>query len=137
LVLGHQLNHQEAVGCSDFGDVMPWPAWLDLIPVSMDWPLSRVTSVQRHAAAQGRSIGMTAAMAALRYAFATREGVIPRTSLPWAAIGLDLITLRVFKAAVEERSLARAAEREHLALSALSRGVVAWIRPVALQARPT
>jgi DNA-binding transcriptional LysR family regulator len=48
---------------------------------------------------------------------------IPRTSLPWAALGLDLITLRVFKAAVEERSLARAAERERLALSALSRRI--------------
>ena len=66
---------------------------------------------------------MTAAMAALRYAIVTREGGIPRTPLPWAAIGLDLVTLRVFKAAVEERSLARAAEREHLALSALSRRI--------------
>ena len=28
------------------------------------------------------------------------EGVIPRTSLHWAALGLDLVTLRVFKAAV-------------------------------------
>jgi DNA-binding transcriptional LysR family regulator len=36
---------------------------------------------------------------------------------------LDLVTLRVFKAAVEERSLARAAERERLALSALSRRI--------------
>jgi DNA-binding transcriptional LysR family regulator len=43
--------------------------------------------------------------------------------LPWATLGLDLVTLRVFKAAVEERSLARAAEREHLALSALSRRI--------------
>jgi DNA-binding transcriptional LysR family regulator len=48
---------------------------------------------------------------------------IPRTSVPWAALGLDLVTLRVFKAAVEERSLARAAERERLALSALSRRI--------------
>jgi DNA-binding transcriptional LysR family regulator len=46
-----------------------------------------------------------------------------RTPLPWAALGLDLVTLRVFKAAVEERSLARAAERERLALSALSRRI--------------
>src|SRR3954452_3509199 len=53
----------------------------------------------------------------------SREGVIPRTPLPWAALGLDLVTLRIFKAAVEERSLARAAEREHLALSALSRRI--------------
>ncbi len=43
--------------------------------------------------------------------------------MPWAALGLDLVTLRVFKAAVEERSLARAAERERLALSALSRRI--------------
>jgi DNA-binding transcriptional LysR family regulator len=48
---------------------------------------------------------------------------MPRTPLPWAALGLDLVTLRVFKAAVEERSLARAAERERLALSALSRRI--------------
>ncbi|WP_158292348.1 LysR family transcriptional regulator [Paracraurococcus ruber] len=48
---------------------------------------------------------------------------MPRTPLSWSALGLDLVTLRVFKAAVEERSLARAAEREHLALSALSRRI--------------
>ena len=54
---------------------------------------------------------------------APREGAIPRTPLPWAALGLDLVTLRVFKAAVEERSLARAADRERLALSALSRRI--------------
>lgn len=46
-----------------------------------------------------------------------------RTQLPWSALGFDLVTLRVFKAAVEERSLARAAERERLALSALSRRI--------------
>ena len=39
----------------------------------------------------------------------------------WATQGLDLVSLRMFRAAVEERSLARAAEREHLALAALSR----------------
>src|SRR4051812_39096145 len=101
---------------------MPWQAWLDCIPGSPKRPLSKATNVRRHAGGQGRS-GMTAAMAALRYAIVTWEGIIPRTSLPWAAIGLDLVTLRVFKAAVEERSLARAAEREHLALSALSRRI--------------
>lgn len=54
-----------------------------------------------------------------------QQGVIAisRAPLPWAALGLDLVTLRVFKAAVEERSLARAAERERLALSALSRRI--------------
>jgi DNA-binding transcriptional LysR family regulator len=36
-------------------------------------------------------------------------------------LGLDLVTLRIFKAAVEERSLVRVAERERLALSAVSR----------------
>ncbi|WP_431304440.1 LysR family transcriptional regulator [Sediminicoccus sp. BL-A-41-H5] len=41
----------------------------------------------------------------------------------WASLGLDLVTLRVFAAAVEERSLARAAEREHLAPSAVSRRI--------------
>lgn len=38
-------------------------------------------------------------------------------------MGLDLVTLRVFKAAVEEQSLVRAAEREHLALSSISRRI--------------
>jgi DNA-binding transcriptional LysR family regulator len=38
-------------------------------------------------------------------------------------MGLDLVTLRVFKAAVEEQSLVRAAEREHLALSSVSRRI--------------
>lgn len=41
----------------------------------------------------------------------------------WAALGLDLVTLRVFAAAAEERSLARAAEREHIAQSAVSRRI--------------
>jgi DNA-binding transcriptional LysR family regulator len=41
----------------------------------------------------------------------------------WSSFGLDLVTFRVFVAAVEERSLARAAAREHLALSALSRRI--------------
>src|SRR5215210_2136585 len=63
------------------------------------------------------------APAGLGCASAPREGAMPRTPLPWAALGLDLVTLRVFKAAVEERSLARAAERERLALSALSRRI--------------
>jgi DNA-binding transcriptional LysR family regulator len=38
----------------------------------------------------------------------------------WSAIGLDFVSLRVFKATAEERSLAGAAERERLALSAVS-----------------
>ena len=41
----------------------------------------------------------------------------------WAALGLDLVTLRIFAAAAEERSLARAAEREHIAQSAVSRRI--------------
>ena len=41
----------------------------------------------------------------------------------WASLGLDLVTLRVFAAAAEERSLAKAAEREHLAPSAVSRRI--------------
>jgi DNA-binding transcriptional LysR family regulator len=48
---------------------------------------------------------------------------MPRTPLPWHALGLDLVTLRVLKAAAEERSLAGAAERERLALSAVSRRI--------------
>jgi DNA-binding transcriptional LysR family regulator len=46
-----------------------------------------------------------------------------RQNVPWAGLGLDLVTLRLFKAAVEERSFVRAAEREHLALSAVSRRI--------------
>ena len=46
-----------------------------------------------------------------------------RTPLHWSAIGLDFVSLRVFKAAAEERSLAGAAEREQLALSAVSRRI--------------
>lgn len=46
-----------------------------------------------------------------------------RTPLHWSAVGLDLVSLRVFKAAAEERSLAGAAERERLALSAVSRRI--------------
>lgn len=41
----------------------------------------------------------------------------------WATLGLDLVTLRIFVAAAEERSLARAAEREHIAQSAVSRRI--------------
>jgi DNA-binding transcriptional LysR family regulator len=41
----------------------------------------------------------------------------------WATLGLDLVTLRIFAAAAEERSLARAAEREHIAQSAVSRRI--------------
>lgn len=41
----------------------------------------------------------------------------------WSAIGLDFVSLRLFKAAAEEGSLAGAAERERLALSAVSRRI--------------
>nr|WP_159014154.1 LysR family transcriptional regulator [Acidisoma sp. S159] len=47
----------------------------------------------------------------------------PRRAGSWSGLGLDLVTLRLFKAAVEERSLVRAGEREHLALSAVSRRI--------------
>jgi len=42
---------------------------------------------------------------------------------PWGFLGLDLVTLRVFAATAEEGSLARAAEREVIALSAISRRI--------------
>lgn len=41
----------------------------------------------------------------------------------WRSLGLDFVTLRVFKAAVEEQSFVGAAEREHLAASAISRRI--------------
>jgi DNA-binding transcriptional LysR family regulator len=41
----------------------------------------------------------------------------------WTHLGLDLVSLRVFAAAAEENNLARAAEREHIALSAASRRI--------------
>ena len=44
---------------------------------------------------------------------------------PWRRFGLDLVTLRVFAATTEEGSLARAAERESIALSAISRRISA------------
>lgn len=44
-------------------------------------------------------------------------------SRSWKSLGLDIVTLRVYAAAVEERSLAGAAAREHLALSAVSRRI--------------
>ncbi len=37
--------------------------------------------------------------------------------------GLDITTLRLFLAAVEEGNLAKAAEREHIAISAISRRI--------------
>jgi DNA-binding transcriptional LysR family regulator len=46
-----------------------------------------------------------------------------RRKLNWAGLGLDLITLRIFVAAVEERSYVRAAERENIAVSAVSRRI--------------
>jgi DNA-binding transcriptional LysR family regulator len=41
----------------------------------------------------------------------------------WTSLGLDLVSLRIFMAAAEENNLARAAEREHIALSAASRRI--------------
>ncbi len=41
----------------------------------------------------------------------------------WTSLGLDLVSLRIFVAAAEENNLARAAEREHIALSAASRRI--------------
>lgn len=41
----------------------------------------------------------------------------------WRNLGLDFVTLRVFRAAVEEQSFVKAAEREHLAPSAISRRI--------------
>jgi DNA-binding transcriptional LysR family regulator len=41
----------------------------------------------------------------------------------WTSLGLDLISLRIFVAAAEENNLAKAAEREHIALSAASRRI--------------
>lgn len=46
-----------------------------------------------------------------------------RRKLNWAGLGLDLITLRIFAAAIEEKSYVRAAEREHIAVSAVSRRI--------------
>ncbi len=42
---------------------------------------------------------------------------------PWGSLGLDLVTLRVFAATADEGSLAKAAEREVIALSAISRRI--------------
>jgi DNA-binding transcriptional LysR family regulator len=86
-------------------------------------PTDRHGSWVSTAIGQKGPVETTAAAASLACAMASPEATIPRTPLPWAGLGLDLVTLRVFKAAVEERSLARAAEREHLALSALSRRI--------------
>jgi DNA-binding transcriptional LysR family regulator len=41
----------------------------------------------------------------------------------WVPLGLDLTTLRLFVATVEEGTLARAAERENIALSAISKRI--------------
>ena len=42
---------------------------------------------------------------------------------PWSLRDIDLTTLRLFSAVVEEGTLARAAEREHIAISAISRRI--------------
>ena len=47
----------------------------------------------------------------------------PAKKHPWGSLGLDLVTLRVFAATAEEGSLARAADREAIALSAISRRI--------------
>jgi DNA-binding transcriptional LysR family regulator len=44
-------------------------------------------------------------------------------SRPWRTLGLDVVTLRVYAAAIEEKSLAAAAQRENIALSAVSRRI--------------
>ncbi|MFB4390415.1 MULTISPECIES: LysR family transcriptional regulator [unclassified Pseudomonas] len=44
-------------------------------------------------------------------------------SRSWKSLGIDFVTLRVYAAAIEEKSLAAAAAREHLALSAVSRRI--------------
>ncbi|WP_049797781.1 LysR family transcriptional regulator [Achromobacter xylosoxidans] len=45
------------------------------------------------------------------------------TAHGWSLKDIDLTSLRLFAAAVEEGSLARAAEREHIAISAISRRI--------------
>lgn len=44
-------------------------------------------------------------------------------SAQWSLNGLDLVTLRLFVAAVEEGTYARASERENIAISAISRRI--------------
>ena len=46
-----------------------------------------------------------------------------KTAHSWSFKDIDLTSLRLFAAAVEEGSLARAAEREHIAISAISRRI--------------
>jgi len=45
------------------------------------------------------------------------------SSHAWRALGLDLVSLRIFVATAEEGSLAKAAAREHIAVSAVSRRI--------------
>jgi DNA-binding transcriptional LysR family regulator len=45
------------------------------------------------------------------------------SSRAWRALGLDLVSLRLFVATAEEQSLAKAAAREHIAVSAVSRRI--------------
>lgn len=51
------------------------------------------------------------------------ERILKACSRPWSLNGIDLVTLRLFMAAAEEGNLARAAEREHIAISAVSRRI--------------
>src|SRR6266851_24534 len=53
----------------------------------------------------------------------TSNSDMPAARSIWPAIGFDLVTLRIFAAAAQERSLAGAASREHLSLSAVSRRI--------------
>jgi DNA-binding transcriptional LysR family regulator len=52
-----------------------------------------------------------------------KKALTPAKRHPWGPLGLDLVTLRMFAATAEEGSLARAADREAIALSAISRRI--------------
>jgi len=54
-----------------------------------------------------------------------KKASTPAKRHPWGSLGLDLVTLRLFAATAEEGSLARAADREAIALSAISRRISA------------
>ena len=52
-----------------------------------------------------------------------KKALTPAKRHPWGPFGLDLVALRMFAATAEEGSLARAADREAIALSAISRRI--------------
>ena len=54
-----------------------------------------------------------------------KKASTPPKRHPWGSLGLDLVTLRMFAATAEEGSLVRAADREAIALSAISRRISA------------